>query len=191
MQPYPTTPHSRKPVLVVDDDEGFRKYITDLLQGEGIPCLTASSVAEAIDAVRHKDLSLLLLDWCLDNVATEVVRAAQSVSPLMPIILISGHPYGGQTDALFLQTDEFLDKALGGSVVTNRVKRWIQRLEATPAVFLPQREEHVLPLEEVKRQYIRQTVHVMGNNISLAAQKLGVHRQTVSAALASEHAQNN
>jgi DNA-binding NtrC family response regulator len=189
MQPITTKLRRIKPVLVVDDDEGFRDYITELLQAEGIPCLKAGSVGEAIHVLRQTHVSLLLLDWCLDNVATEVVRTAQSISPLMPIIIISGRPYGGQADALFMQTDEFLNKTLGGSVVADRVKRWVDRLEAAPAVFLPQREEDILPLEEVKRQYICHAVRAVGNRISLAAQKLGVHRQTVSAAVTSENLQ--
>jgi DNA-binding NtrC family response regulator len=59
-------------------------------------------------------------------------------------------------------------------------------LEAAPDVFLPQREEDILLLDEVKYRYIRHVVQLVGNNISLAAQKLGVHRQTISAAMASE-----
>jgi ActR/RegA family two-component response regulator len=60
------------------------------------------------------------------------------------------------------------------------------RLEAAPDVFLPQREDGILLLDEVKYRYIRHVVELVGNNISLAAQKLGVHRQTISAAMATE-----
>jgi hypothetical protein len=60
------------------------------------------------------------------------------------------------------------------------------RLETTADVFLPQREEDILVLDEVKYHYIRHVVQLVGNNISVAAQKLGVHRQTISAAMATE-----
>jgi hypothetical protein len=59
-------------------------------------------------------------------------------------------------------------------------------LEAAPDVFLPEREEDIMLLDEVKCRYIRHVVDLVGNNISLAAQKLGVHRQTISAALPTE-----
>jgi ActR/RegA family two-component response regulator len=89
-------------------------------------------------------------------------------------------------DALLDDADEFLEKSLGGSVLANRVKRWMGRLEVAPDVFLPQREEDILVLDEVKHRYIQHVVQLVGNNISVAAQKLGVHRQTISAAMITE-----
>ncbi len=179
-------PDSRKRVLVVEDDQDFRRYITDCLEAEGISCITATSVSEALEAIARNDISVLLVDWFLDRVATEVVRRARSVSAVMPIIVMSGKAYNVKMDALLADADDFLEKTLGGSVVARRVKRWMSRLEAVPDVFLPQREEDILPLDEVKCRYTRHVVQLVGNNISLAAQKLGVHRQTISAAMATE-----
>ena len=71
--------------------------------------------------------------------------------------------------------------------MAKRVKRWMGRLEAAPDVLLPQREEDILLLDEVKYRYIRHVVQLVGNNISLAAQKLGVHRQTISAAMSTQN----
>ena len=62
----------------------------------------------------------------------------------------------------------------------------MNRLEAVPDVFFPQKEEDILLLDEVKYRYTRHVVQLVGNNISLAAQKLRVHRQTISAARATE-----
>jgi DNA-binding response OmpR family regulator len=175
-----------KRVLVVEDDQDFRRYLTDCIEAEGIPCISASSVSEALEALRRSEVSVLLVDWFLDRVATEVVRTARSISAHMPIIVMSGKPYNVKMDALLADADEFLETTMGGSVLANRVKRWMGRLEAAPDVFLPQREEDILLLDEVKHRYIRHVVQLVGNNISLAAQKLGVHRQTISAAMATE-----
>src|SRR5262252_11058785 len=175
-----------KRVLVVEDDQDFRRYLTDCIEAEGISCITATSVSEALEALARNEVSLLLVDWFLDHVATEVVRTARSISAVMPIIVMSGKPYNVKMDALLVDADEFLEKTIGGSVLANRVKRWMGRLEAAPDVFLPRREEDILLLDEVKYRYIRHVVHLVGNNISVAAQKLGVHRQTISAAMATE-----
>jgi len=177
---------SKKRVLVVDADQDFRRYITDCIETEGISCITATSVSEALEALARNKISVLLVDWFLDHVATEVVRTARSFSALMPIIVMSGKSYNVRMDALLADADEFLEKTVGGSALANRVKRWMGRLECAPDVFLPRREEDVLLLDEVKYRYIRHVVQLVGNNISLAAQKLGVHRQTISAAMATE-----
>jgi len=179
-------PDSRKRVLVVDADQDFRRYITDCIEAEGISCITATSVSEALEALARNKVSVVLVDWFLDHVATEVVRKARSISALMPIIVMSGKSYNVKMDALLADADEFLEKTVGGSALANRVKRWMGRLEAAPDVFLPRREEDILLLDEVKYRYIRHVVQLVGNNISVAAQKLGVHRQTISAAMTPE-----
>ena len=180
-----------KRVLVVDFDQDFRRYMIDCIEAHGISCISAASVSEALEALARNRVSVLLVDWFLDHVAVEVVRKARSVSALMPIIVMSGKTYNVKMDALLADADEFLEKTLGGSVLANRVKRWMSRLEAVPDVFLPQREEDILPLDEVKCRYTRHVVQLAGNNISLAAQKLGVHRQTISAAMASEEVEES
>ena len=176
-----------KRVLVVEDDQDFRRYLIDCIEAEGISCVTATSVSEALEALARNKVSVLLVNWFLDRVATEVVRTARSISPHMPIIVMSGKPYNVKMDALLADADEFLETTIGGSALANRVRRWIGRLEAAPDVFLPQREEEILLLDEVKHRYIRHVVQLVGDNISLAAQKLGVHRQTISAAMAIEN----
>jgi DNA-binding response OmpR family regulator len=175
-----------KRVLLVEDDQDFRRYLTDCIEAEGISCISATSVSEALDALARNDVSVLLVNWFLDRVATQVVRTARSMSAHLPIIVMSAKPYNVKMDALLADADEFLETTIGGSVLANRVKRWMGRLEAAPDIFLPQREEDILLLDEVKHRYIRHVVQLVGNNISLAAQKLGVHRQTISAAMATE-----
>ena len=179
-------PRRQNRVLVVDYDQDFRRYITDCLQAEGISCITASSVSEALEALEQNSVSVLLVDWFLDHVAIEVVRTARASSALMPIIVMSGKSYNVKMDALMADADEFLEKTVGGSALARRVKRWIGRLQAAPDVFLPSQEQDILLLDEVKYRYIRHVVELVGNNISLAAQKLGVHRQTVHAAMSNE-----
>jgi DNA-binding response OmpR family regulator len=65
-------------VLVVDDDEGIRQFIGDVLDREGIACATAGSVEEAIDALGNNKISLTLLDWGLrgglDTSGAEVLQ---------------------------------------------------------------------------------------------------------------------
>ncbi len=177
---------SGKRVLVVDNDQDFRRYITECLDAEGISCITATSVSEGLEALAGNRVSVLLVDWFLDHVATAVVRKARLMSAHMPIIVMSGKSYNVKMDALLADADEFLEKSLGGSALAKRVKRWMGRLEAAAEVFLPQREEDILLLDEVKYRYIRHVVQLVGSNVSLAAQKLGVHRQTIAAAMATE-----
>src|SRR5215471_2796855 len=80
-------------VLVVEDDQDFRRYLTDCIEAEGISCITAASVSEALEALARNDVSVLLVNWFLDRVATQVVRTARSISAHLPIIVMSAKPY--------------------------------------------------------------------------------------------------
>ena len=174
-------------ILVVDDDEDVRNMITECLARENIPSLTAASVKEAIAVIRSNKIALTLLDWSLqgplDSSGSLVLRVCRELYPLMPVIVMSGHGLDVRTDAVIEQADGFLEKPFGNSVIRSHVIWWLKRLKATPKVFLPQRREDILPLGKFKRIYIRHVVQLLDDNLSLAAEKLGIHRETVSVAL--------
>ena len=174
-------------ILVVDDDAIVIKSCKRILEAEGLEVSTVPSADEALEMIKKYEFDLLLIDVKMPrHDGMFLMREIMKVIPDMPIIVMSGKPYNVKMDALLADADEFLEANLGGSALASRVKRWMNRLEAAPDVFLPQREEDILPLDEVKCRYARHVVQLVGNNISLAAQKLGVHRQTISAAMATE-----
>lgn len=171
-------------ILLVDDDKAILEYLQPALTTKTLLCDTASSVAEAVDILRQRKIDLIVLDWGLDRCGAEVLRVARETYPNMPVIAISGLPYEVRTDAILQKVDAFLHKPLSGEVLHSQVTQLLQRVSDIPTVFLPKRAEETLPLDDVKSIYIRHVVGLLDNNVSLAAKVLGIHRQTVSAALA-------
>jgi len=49
-------------ILVVDDDPGIRATVTEFLELEGYPVLTARDGAEALHVIEHDPPALVLLD---------------------------------------------------------------------------------------------------------------------------------
>ena len=173
--------------LIVDDDEDIRTMIAECLKREGIASVSAASVEEAIALIKSNKIALTLLDWSLhgplDSSGSQVLRSCRELCPLMPVIVMSGLGLEVRTDAVIEQADGFLEKPFSNSVIRSHVNWWLKRLKATPKVFLPQRREDILPLAKFKRVYVRHVVQLLDGNVSLAAEKLGIHRETVSAAL--------
>jgi DNA-binding response OmpR family regulator len=172
-------PQNDKPlVLVVEDDDDTRQILTGSLSAGGFSCVTAASVAEAIAALNNSNIKLTVLDWGLDRCGSEVLRVAKRLYPQMPVLVMSGQPFDVRTDALMEEADAFLPKPFSCLVLNKQAAQLIGR-----DTFLPKRPEDILPLKEVKRLYIQRVVALLDNNTSLAAEKLQIHRQTVSAAL--------
>lgn len=182
--PKQQTPHV---VLLVDDDPAILDYFKPALSTDTLSCVTAASVGEALKVLRQSKVDLLVLDWSLDRSGIEVLRAARETSPSMPVIAISGLPYEVRTDAVMHRVDAFLQKPLSGEVLRSQVTQLLQRV-GVPGISLPKRAEEVLPLDQIRAAYIGHVVTLLDNNVTLAAKVLGIHRQTVSAAL--ERAEN-
>ena len=175
-------------VLVVEDEQDLRKLITGWLAEENIPCMGAASIDEAKRLLRTQKIAVTLLDWKLNNRSgAEVLAYCNENHPLMAVIVMSGQPSDVRTDALIKQADGFLEKPLGETMVVSHVRRWLKRLQAAPRINLPREEDKILPLDEIKRIYIRHVAQLLDNNATLAAKRLGIHRQTVTSVLKAEN----
>lgn len=81
-------------VLIVDDEADIRMAVTGLLEDEGYECRSARDSAEALEAIRKRRPSLVLLDIWLQNSemdGLELLQLVQREHPEMPVVMISGH----------------------------------------------------------------------------------------------------
>lgn len=172
-------------VLVVEDDPDTREFMTRALKAEGMTCLSASSVEEAIAVLQKQRVTATVLDWGLDRSGSEVLSVAKELHPAMPVVAISGLPFEVRTDAVVNKADAFLNKPFSATVLTGQVKQLIERVarQQVPAIPLPQRAEDIVALNQIEAAYIRHVVQLLHGNKSRAAEALQIHRQTVSAAL--------
>jgi DNA-binding response OmpR family regulator len=184
MQPVTNAPTQPVPtVLVVEDDEAQRCITVDWLTAHGLRCATAQSVAEALRALEQTSFALMILDWGLDRCGREVLQHAKASHPQMPVVVLSGQPYDVRTDAIVAQADAFLVKPVNETVLSAQVKQLLQRSGPDARTFWPATAEDIQPLNDVKRAYVLRVLQLLDHNVSLAAEKLQVHRQTVAALL--------
>lgn len=170
-------------ILIVDDEEGMRHLMASALAGDGLSCVAAASVAEAVAALKNNRIALTVLDWELDRCGAVVLQEARVHYPRMPVIVISGRPYDVRTDAMVERAYAFLDKPFSVTVFLAQVRRLLELAKVAHRSLFPEAPEDIRPLGEIKEVYIRRVVYLLNNNVSLAAEKLGIHRQTVSAVL--------
>jgi two-component system response regulator FlrC len=79
------------PILVVDDDSGFRQLLETILRGEGYEVETAAKVAEARRACGSRVYSLVLSDLKMpDGDGLDVQKWFLEHAPGTPFVLITG-----------------------------------------------------------------------------------------------------
>ena len=176
--------HGENLILVVDDDADTRRLFIEGLAGHGWSCIPAQSVAEALAVLKTSRIALTVLDWDLiDGTGTAVLREAKLYHPLMPVVVVSGQPHDVRTDALLAQADAYLDKPVCLTVLQSQVRQLLKLSESARRRLNPETPDDIRPFSEVKAMYIRQAVQLLNGNVSLAAEKLGLHRHTVATAL--------
>jgi two-component system nitrogen regulation response regulator NtrX len=81
-------------ILVVDDEPDIRELIAGVLEDDGHGVRTAATAETAINEVRSRTPSLVVLDVWLqgsDMDGLSVLKYLKAIDPLLPVIVISGH----------------------------------------------------------------------------------------------------
>ena len=87
--------HTRRPVLIVDDDLAFLKTLSAVLSARGFPTEVASTLDEAGRMIEARKPAAVLLHMHLGPVSPrEAVAGLHALSPAVSLILYSGDPDG-------------------------------------------------------------------------------------------------
>ena len=81
-------------ILIVDDEADIRMLITGILQDEGYETCDAGDSERALELLRQRRPSLVVLDIWLENSTLdgmEILSAVKQEWPATPVVMISGH----------------------------------------------------------------------------------------------------
>lgn len=116
-------------IMVVDDEKGIRKSLTDVLEDEKYTVTALESGEEALDKIDEDFPDLVMLDiWLpgIDGIAT--LERIKKIRPELPIIMISGH---GNIEtavrALKLGAYDFIEKPLHLEKILRTVSNALER----------------------------------------------------------------
>ena len=100
-------------VLVIDDELPVRDAVTDILDLEGLPVLTAPDGRSGIDLYRQRqaDIGLILLDLSMPGLnGEETFRELRQINAHVRVLLSSGYSrdevaarFAGQREVGFIQ----------------------------------------------------------------------------------------
>lgn len=81
-------------ILIVDDEIDIRELIAGILEDEGYETRTANSSDAALDAIKDRRPSLIVLDIWLEGSrmdGLELLEIIKEAHPNLPVVIISGH----------------------------------------------------------------------------------------------------
>jgi DNA-binding response OmpR family regulator len=182
-------------VLVVDDDDRFRAYVRELLEGAGYRVVDVADGFTALTSARAQPPAAVLLDVNMPGLSGyEVCRALREEhGQSLPLMFVSGERTESydRVAGLTIGADDYVVKPFEPDELLARLRGLLRRCGARSSVStLTRREREVLSLladgldqDEIARRLVisRKTV---GAHIERILAKLGAHSRAEAVALA-------
>lgn len=170
-------------MLLVDDDEVFRKRLARAMTGRGYAVQEAATVEDAIAHAQGESPELALVDLRLPSTSPQgatgldVVRALKEIDAATNIVVLTG--YGSiatALEAVRLGATHYLTKP----VDVAEILAAFARRDAPETSFIEGgAQEHVPSLARVEWEHIQRVLTDCQGNVSKAARLLGVHRRSL------------
>ena len=117
------------PILIVDDNEQILKILTQYVEAEGWPYLTARSGEEALSLFDAASPSLMLLDIMLPGIdGLEVCRRIRSISNIPILMITAKDEDADRILGLDIGADDYIVKPFSPGEVMARIRSVIRRL---------------------------------------------------------------
>lgn len=122
-------------ILIADDVPDVCRRLAGLLSSRGFRCTTAHDGETALEVLRTQPLDVVVADIVMPgNEHLELVRAARSLAPGLPIILMTGHAsLDNAIGAADLSVTGFIVKPFKPEELIARVSRAVHRAPSSAA----------------------------------------------------------
>jgi two-component system response regulator RegA len=160
-------------ILIVDDDEPFRRRLARALTDRGLEVRTAGDAAAALEAVGRDDPpELAVVDLRMPGASgLELVRELRAIEPAMRILVLTG--YGSivtAVEAMRLGATNYLPKPADADEILRALDPEgvaVGGPASTPS------------LARAEWEHIQRVLGDSAGNISEAARRLGLHRRSL------------
>lgn len=176
-----TDPAPARSILVVDDDDIFRRRLARALAARGLAVRDTGDVAEALAAARRESAELALVDLRLpDGSGLDLVRELAALDPTTRIVVLTG--FGSIATALEALRRGAVDYLTKPADVDEILAAFDRHDGANPPLC---EESHSVPsLARLEWEHIQRVLIECDGNVSRAARLLGLHRRSLQRKLA-------
>jgi diguanylate cyclase (GGDEF)-like protein len=115
-------------ILVVDDDEGARSTLLDILDLAGLSASAVASAGEALAAWDVATPQLAIVDYRLpDSTGLELAARLKDADPDLPVIVLTGNASLETAVAAVGQVDEYLTKPVAAARLLRSVRAGLEQ----------------------------------------------------------------
>ncbi len=165
-------------LLVLDDDEPFRRRLARAMERRGFEPVMAESVAEGLALVRRSPPAYAVVDLRLkDGNGLDVVEALREARPDSRIIVLTG--YGAIATAVAavkIGATDYLSKPADADDVEAALLSTGEQKPPPP--------ENPMSADRVRWEHIQRVFELCDRNVSETARRLNMHRRTLQRILA-------
>ena len=119
-------------VLVIDDEQTYRRQISLILSANGYRVRTAADGQAGLDLARESLPDVLISDWRLSCGMTglEVAEEVRRMNPQVRIIMITGYSAGEMRQQTTLDISRILEKPFGLEELLTAVREAVTARQA-------------------------------------------------------------
>lgn len=148
-------------VLIVDDEEPLRRLVRPYLEAEGFAVSEAADGPSALDALRHRDVDLALIDVMLPGYdGFELLRRIRDSSGIPVIMLTARRDEGYRVSGLRQGADDYVVKPFSLPELVARVVAQLRRARERSS-------DEVLRVGDVEIDTASRTVRVSESEVEL------------------------
>ena len=163
-------------ILIVDDDEPFRRRLARAFEDRGYDVATAGNHDEAVEQARIDSPEMAVIDLRMPGKSgLELLQALRSIDPATKIVVLTG--YGSiatAIDAVRLGATHYLPKPADADDIVAAFARG-----ESPPLEPPEPDYQAPSLARAEWEHINRVLSDCGGNISEAARRLGIHRRSL------------
>ena len=124
--------HDKPTILIVDDQAQDRESLAGILTKEGYPYVEASAALPAIDVLKSREISLILLDLQLPDINGRfIIPQLLELKPDLHIIVVSSTlDMEERLECFKLGAEDFITKPYHGGETLARIKRSLREFQS-------------------------------------------------------------